>query len=421
MWVFILLLVPLASVLGLVGILGTATVIGLDPALNSFGSEVARFLTNYELATLPLFLMMGSFAAVAGVAGDLYRLAQAALGSLRGGLALATIAGCAGFGTVTGSSLATIMTFGRISLPEMRARGYSLGLSTGCVAAGGNLGAIIPPSGPLILFALLTESSIGQLFIAAILPGVLSYILYSIAVTAHVRVVPDSAPPAAKAQRMELLAALRQAGPVAILFTVVIGGMYAGIFTATEAAAVGAFFAFLMALVRGKLRPAALWQVMAETTTSTAFIYTLIFGAISFSFFFGITSLPERMTAIAGSLDLAPVLIVFLILLVFLGLGCIMDSFAILVITAPIVTPLVVFLGYDVVWWGIINLMVVEMSALTPPFGVHVFVLKTLVPDASLATVFKGVMPFVAADVVKLVLLVLFPIIALWLPSTMFN
>jgi C4-dicarboxylate transporter DctM subunit len=396
-------------------------VIGLTPALNSFGSEVARFLTNYELATLPLFLMMGSFAAVAGVASDLYRLAQAALGSLRGGLALATIAGCAGFGTVTGSSLATILTFGRISLPEMRARGYALGLSTGCVAAGGNLGAIIPPSGPLILFALLTETSIGQLFIAAVLPGLLSYALYSVAVMAHVHFVPDSVPPASRPERMELAAAMHQAGPVVILFTVVIGGMYSGIFTATEAAAVGAFSAFMLALVRGKLAPAALWHVMAETTTSTAFIYTLIFGAISFSFFFGITSLPERLTSFASSLDIAPILIIFLILLVFLGLGCIMDSFAILVISAPIVTPLVVFLGYDVVWWGIVNLMVVEMSALTPPFGIHVFVLKALVPDAPLATVFKGVMSFIAADIVKLILLVLFPIIALWLPSTMFN
>jgi C4-dicarboxylate transporter, DctM subunit len=419
MWAFLLLLVPLAAVLGLVGVLGSATAIGFGPAFSGFGSEVARFLTNYEVATLPLFLMMGAFATVAGVAGDLYRLAQAVVGNFRGGLALATIAGGAGFGTVTGSSLATILTFGRISLPEMRARGYSPELATGCVAAGGNLGAIIPPSGPLILFALLTESSIGQLFVAAVIPGLLSYILYSAAVMVHVRVVPNSVPPAVKRQRTELLAAARQAGPVVILFAVVIGGMYSGVFTATEAAAVGAFSAFVLALLRGKLRPAELWQVMAETTTSTAFIYTLIFGAVSFSFFFGITSLPEKMTTLAGALDVAPIVIIGLILLVFLLLGCVMDSFAILVITAPIVTPLVVFLGYDIVWWGVINLMVVEMSALTPPFGIHVFVLKTLAPDVPLAKIFKGVLAFVTADVVKLIILVLFPIITLWLPSTM--
>jgi tripartite ATP-independent transporter DctM subunit len=421
MWAMLLLLVPLAAVLGLVGLGGIATVIGFQPALTALATEAARFLTDYQIATLPLFLMMGSFAAAAGVASDVYRLAQAVVGSLRGGLALATIAGCAGFGTVTGSSLATIVTFGQISLPEMRARGYSPALATGCVAAGGNLGALIPPSGPLILFALLTEASIGQLFIAAIMPGLLAFLLYSAAVMCYVRFAPSSVPPATRMQSSELAAALRQCGPVVVLFGSVIGGMYTGVFTATEAAAVGAFLAFLLALVRGRLRAATFWQVMAETTESTALIYTLIFGALSFSFFVGITSLPERLTGFIAELDVAPLVIVALILLIYVGLGCIMDSFAILVITVPVVTPLILFLGYDMVWWGIINLVIVEMSTLTPPFGIHVFVLKALVRDVPMAIIFKGVFSFVAADVVKLALLVLFPAITLWLPSTMFK
>jgi tripartite ATP-independent transporter DctM subunit len=421
MWTMLLLLVPLAAVLGLVGLVGIATVTGFQPALSAFATEASRFLTDYQIATLPLFLMMGSFAAVAGVAGDVYRLANAVVGSLRGGLALATIAGCAGFGTVTGSSIATIATFGRISLPEMRARGYSPALATGCVAAGGNLGALIPPSGPLILFALLTEASIGQLFIAAIVPGLLAYALYSLAILCYVRFAPRSVPPASRTNFGELVTALRQCGAVVILFGVVIGGMYTGVFTATEAAAVGAFMAFLLALARGRLRLATFWQVMGETTTSTALIYTLIFGALSFSFFVGVTSLPERLTGFISGLDLAPIAIIAVILLIYIGLGCIMDSFAILVITVPIVTPLILFLGYDMVWWGIINLAIVEMSTLTPPFGIHVFVLKAMVQDVPMATIFKGVFSFVAADVVKIALLVLFPILALWLPSTMFK
>jgi tripartite ATP-independent transporter DctM subunit len=305
-------------------------------------------------------------------------------------------------------------------MPEMRARGYSPALITGCVAAGGNLGAIIPPSGPLILFALLTETSIGKLFIAAIIPGVLTYILYSVAIMVHVRVWKDAAPPTIKIEGAEFWAALRQAGPVVVLFGVVIGGMYSGVFTATEAAAVGAFSAFLLALLRRKLRPSSLWQVMAETTASTAFIYTLIFGAVSFSFFFGLTSLPERFTAFAAGLDVEPILVIFFILLFYIGLGCIMDSFSVLIITAPIVTSVVVLLGFDVLWWGIINLMIVEMSALTPPFGIHVFVLKTLAQDVPITSIFKGVLTFISADVVKLVILILFPITVLWLPKTMF-
>ena len=421
MWAMLLLLVPLAAVLGLVGLGGIATVIGFQPSLTALATEAARFLTDYQIATLPLFLMMGSFAAVAGVAGDVYRLAQAVVGSFRGGLALATIAGCAGFGTVTGSSLATIATFGQISLPEMRARGYSPALATGCVAAGGNLGALIPPSGPLILFALLTEASIGQLFIAAIIPGLLAFALYSAAVMFYVRFAPSSVPPSTRMQSSELAAALRQCGAVVVLFGAVIGGMYIGVFTATEAAAVGAFLAFLLALVRGRLRAGTFWQVMAETTASTALIYTLIFGALSFSFFVGVTSLPERLTGFIAALDVAPLVVVAIILLIYVALGCIMDSFAILVITVPVVTPLILFLGYDMVWWGIINLVIVEMSTLTPPFGIHVFVLKALVRDVPMAIIFKGVFSFVAADVVKIALLVLFPAITLWLPSTMFK
>lgn len=421
LWACLLGLVPLAAVMGLMGIVGSALFIGFGPAFSAFATEAAGFLTNSQVATLPLFLMMGSFAAVAGVSNDVYRLAQAFVGLFRGGLAMATVGGCAGFGAVTGSSLATVATFGRVALPEMRARGYAPGLATGCVAAGGTLGALIPPSAPLIVFALLTEASIGQLFVAALVPGVIAMALYLATIGILVRVDPDIAPPPVRMRAGEFVTALRQCGAVVLLFGGVIGGMYAGVFTATEAAAVGAFGAFLVALARGKLRPATFWSVMGETTGSTALIYGLIFGALSFSFFVGISAIPEKAMALVGGLALEPVLVIALILLVYLVLGCVMDSFAVMVITVPIVTPLILHMGYDMVWWGIVMLCVVETGMITPPFGLNVYVLKTMVDDVPMGRIFRGVVPFVLADFIKLALLVAIPAIVLWLPSTMYR
>ena len=419
MWICLLGLVPLAAVMGLMGIVCSALFLGMDQALSAVTTEITGFLTNSQVATLPLFLMMGSFAAVAGISEDIYRLAQALLGGLRGGLALATIGGCAGFGAVTGSSLATVATFGRVALPEMRTRGYAAALATGCVAAGGTLGALIPPSGPLVVFALLTEASIGQLFIAAIVPGLIATVFYMLTISTYVRLVPDSAPPAERAGAAELVSALKRCGAVVLLFGSVIGGMYSGVFTATEAAAVGAFGAFLVALVRGKLRAGVFWNVMAETTATTAMIYGLIFGALGFSFFVGITALPEKAMAFLGTLNLPGLVVIALIMVAYLVLGSIMDSFAVMIITVPIVTPLILHMGYDLVWWGVVMLVVVETGVITPPFGLNVFVLKSMLPDVPMSAVFRGVGPFIAADLVKLVLIILFPVIVLWLPSTM--
>lgn len=419
MWLWLGGLVPLAATIGLVGLGGTALLIGLNPALSAFAVKVSGFLTNYEIASLPLFLMMGSFAAVAGVSDDMYKLAQALLGRFRGGLAMATIGACAGFGSVTGSSLATVATFGRVSLPQMEMRAYAPQFAAGCVAAGGTLGALIPPSGPLIIFALLTNASIGQLFVAAIIPGVLAALLYLFTVSIVVRLDPKVAPPAEAVATRQLLRSIRQCSSVVILFGAVIGGMYTGVFTATEAAAVGAFGAFLIALVRGKLHAGQFWQVMSETTASTALIYTLIFGVVIFSLFVGASALPEAATAFVGGLKLPHLMIIMIILLTYLLLGSVMDSFTVMMITVPIVSPLIVHMGYDVVWWGIINLVIVETGLITPPFGMHLFVLKSMLPKVRLQEIYRGVLPFCAADAVKLFLLMLFPILALWIPSTM--
>ncbi|MDP3379915.1 MAG: TRAP transporter large permease subunit, partial [Brevundimonas sp.] len=346
LWLMLLLLMPVSAVMGLMGLAGTALFLGWNPARSILSSEAVGFLTNPQVAALPLFLLMGSFAMVAGLSDDVYRLARAVVGKLRGGLALATVGGCAGFGAVTGSSLATVATFGRISLPQMRAAGYSPALSSGTVAAGGTLGALIPPSAPIILFALLTEASIGQLFVAAVIPGLIAVLFYLVTIALVVRFDPGAAPAPEPRVPGERRAALAKSGPVTLLFGAVIGGLYAGVFTATESAAVGAIGAFVMALWRGKLNRREILSVMGETTAITAMIYMLIFGALAFSFFIGVSQLPDTLTLMVGGLVLAPVAIVALLLLVYLLLGSVMDSFAVMIITVPIVTPLILGMGY---------------------------------------------------------------------------
>jgi tripartite ATP-independent transporter DctM subunit len=422
MWLMTLVLIPIAAIMGIIGVVASTLFIGLLPSLGAASTEVTGFLGNSQLATLPLFLMMGSFAAVADISEDVYRLAHVLLGRLRGGLALTTIAGCAGFGALTGHSISTTVTIGKVALPEMKSRGYSEAFSTGVCAAGGTLGALLPPaSGPLILFALLSEASVGQLFVAAVGPGILATILYLITIAIYVRIWPEAAPLNKDHEPGRLWAASSRCGPALLLFGSVLGGIYFGIFTATEAAAVGAFESFLCALLRGRLRGRAFWHVLAETTATTAMIYGLIFGAQIFSFFVGVSALTETATAYLAQLNWAPVAVVSIILVVYLALGSLMESFAVMVITVPIVTPLVLHMGYDILWWGVINLCVVETGLIHPPLGLNVFVLKSMQPDVPMMTIYKGVAPFVIADLVKLALLILFPSMTLWLVSTMAN
>lgn len=421
LWVFMLLLMPLAAVTGIIGIVGTALFIGFPPAMSAFATEATGLLTNSQLATLPLFLMMGSFAAVAGLADDLYRLSHVLFGRWRGGLAYATIGSCAGFGALTGSSLATAATIGRVAIPEMEQRGYSPALATGVCAAGGTLGPLVPPgSGPLILFALLTEASIGQLFVASVGPAVLAVLLYLFTVMLYVRVSPTSVPSQTMAiNSAELWAATRRCIGVGVLVFGVMGGLYFGVFTDIESAAVGAIGAFGFAVWRGRLNRGSFFEVMVETTTTTALVYGLIIGAQVFSFFVSVSALTESITSFIAGLHWSNLALMGLILLGYLLLGTVMESFAVMIITVPIITPLVVSMGYDIIWWGIAMLCVVETGLIHPPFGLNVIVLKGISPKTSLWTIYKGVAPFVVADLVKLVLLVLFPAIALWLPHSM--
>jgi C4-dicarboxylate transporter, DctM subunit len=421
MWILMLAQVPLAALTGVMGVLGAALFIGFPPAFSTVAVESTSLLTNAQIATLPLFLMMGSFASVAGMSQDLYQLAHVLLGRFRGGLALATIGSCAGFGALTGSSLATAATIGRVAIPEMRARGYSPALATGTCAAGGTLGPLVPPgSGPIIVFAILTEASIGQLFVASVGPAILAVLLYFITVMLYVRISPSSVPIRTEhVEKGELRAALKRCIPVGLLVFGVMGGLYFGIFTDTESAAVGAIGAFICAIYRKKLNHGAFLEVMVETTATTAMVYGLIIGAQIFSFFVLVSALTESVTAFIGGLHWSSLALISVILLGYLLLGTVMEAFAVMIITVPIITPLVVQLGYPVIWWGIIMLCVVETGMIHPPFGLNVFVLKSITPDVSLWTIYKGVTPFVVADLIKLILLVLFPMIVLWLPMTM--
>lgn len=419
MWGMMILGVPLAAAMGLVGFIGTAVLLGPGPAGSVIGSETAKFLTSETLAVLPLFLLMGSFASVAGLSSDIYRFAHELLRPFRGSLAHATIAGCAGFGALTGSSLATAATFGRVALPEMQERNYDPALAAGSVAAGGTLGSLVPPSTALILFALLSEQSIGRLFVAAIVPAILAIALYLLAIRVLLIMRPQHAPAGTRIDPVALLQAARRCIGAVALFGVVIGGIYTGIVTDAEAASVGAVGAFLFALFRGRLGGGRLWQVMAETTTTIALIYTLIFGAVTFSFLIAFTQVPALLSSWIVALDLGPYAVVILLVLVYLILGMIMDSYAMMVITVPIFLPLIVQYGFDPVWWGVVTVICVEMGMITPPFGMNIFMLNSIAKNIPLATIYRGVMPFVLVDLIKVATLLLFPALALWLPSQM--
>lgn len=419
MWVAMMASVPLAAAMGLIGYIGLAALLGNGAAGSVVGGETAKFLTSETLAVLPLFLLMGSFATVAGLSSDIYRLAYELLKPFRGSLAHATIAGCAGFGALTGSSLATAATFGRVALPEMSQKNYDPALAAGSVAAGGTLGSLVPPSTAIILFALLSEQSIGSLFIAAIVPALVAVLFYIAIIWLLLKLRPSLAPQGDTINRRELLSAAKGCVGAFLLFGVVIGGIYSGVFTDTEAASVGAFGAFLFALARGKLHGHHIWDLFAETTSTLALIYTLIFGAVTFSFFIGFTQVPSMLTGAIGNLGLSPLSVIFLLIACYLLLGMFMDSYAMMVITVPIFLPMVVQYGYDPIWWGVLTVICVEMGMITPPFGMNIFMLKSVSPTLTLGTIYRGVMPFVLADVVKVVLIVLIPAIALWLPAHM--
>jgi tripartite ATP-independent transporter DctM subunit len=421
LWGLILFLIPVGVALAFSGIVGTAVLMGFPQALSVLGSETVGLITSADLAVIPLFLIMGSFCTASGMSSDMYRLAHALFGSWRGGLAYATIGVSAGFGSVAGTSMGTVATVGAMAMPEMKRRGYSPELSTGCITAGGTLGQLVPPGTAIVVYALLVEESIGRLYIAILVPALLTAIFYMLVVAVTVRMNPSSAPGKDRFDAGEVVMAIKGCFSSFILLGVVFGGIFFGVFTATEAAAVGAVIAFLDALFRGKLGKGALWEVVGETIRSTAMMYFVIIGAMVFSFFVGTSGLPEALMQAVKNSGLSNLAIICLLVIGYVVLGTAMDGFTIMIITAPMTASLIVSLGYNPIWWGIMMVVLVELGEVSPPFGMNLFMMKCLVPDISMNTIFRGVMLFVVADCVKVALLIACPSLVLWLPSIAFK
>jgi len=417
MFALILLHVPLGVAMALVGVVGFAQVAGWAPALSLMASEPAAAMSNLDIAVIPLFMLMGSLATVGGLGTDIYEVSYAVIGHRRGGLATTTILASAGFGAVCGSGVATTATFSKVALPEMLKRQYSAELATGAVAAGGTLGIIVPPSGMMILYAVLTEQSVLALFTAAFIPAAIAIIFYIIAIQVQVMLNPAAAPQGERLPFKKRIAALRQGWGVAVLSIVVLGGIYSGIFTVHEAAAIGVVIAFMFALLRRRLGVREFLNVLGEASSATAMIYLMIFGATIFSYFISVTGGADFIVSGITSLDVAPLVVIGLLLLFYMFLGAFFDEVAAMVITLPFVIPVIQNLGYDLVWWGIINVVVIGIGMLTPPIGINVMLLSSMNPQIPLTTIYRGIFPFFCADVIRLALLTLVPALTLWLPA----
>ncbi|MGP1395905.1 MAG: TRAP transporter large permease [Inquilinaceae bacterium] len=412
---------PVGLALLLVGFLGTGIISGWQAAAFTLSGQTFATVTLYELSIIPLFILMGNLASAAGLSRDLFDAAYRLVGHWRGGLAGATIVGCAGFSALSGSSIASAVTMGRVAYPEMRRYGYGNRLSTGAIAAGGTLGILIPPSTGFVIYAVLTEESIGRLFMAGVLPGLMLTGLFLIAIAVVTTVRSAEGPRGPRFTAKEKLSGVVQATGIMLVILLTIGGIYTGMFTPVEAAGVGAFFTLLMLIRRRRCTMKALWTASRETLRTTGMAFLILIGANVFAPFVALSRLPEIVTASLTALPLGAYGILAVILIAYTLLGMVIEGLSLLVITLPIVFPLILALGFDPIWFGVIMVIVLEMGLISPPIGVNVFVVKSIVEDVRLETIFAGVMPFWFAMIVAVIVLVAFPEIALLLPNAMFN
>lgn len=411
--------VPVGVAMAVTGIATFAALAGWGPGLAIVGVETVTAIESLDFAIIPLFLLMGSLATAAGLSSDLFRLANAWLGHRRGGLAVATIGGCAAFGAVCGSSIATVATMTRVALPEMLRRGYRPELAAGSIAAGGTLGILIPPSIILVIYAVLAEQFVLKLFVAAVVPGLIAAALQCAAVGVYVRLNPEAAPAGPRTPWPERARITAQSWAVLLLGLVVTAGIYGGVFTVTEAAAVGAATAFAITLARGRLNWNVLRQVMRETASNTGMIYLIVIGAFTLTYFLALSHMPERTIAWIHGLGLPPLAVIFALYVMYLILGAVFESIAAMVVTLPFVLPLVIGLGYDPVWWGVMLVMISGIGLVTPPIGMNVFVLHGMAGEIGLRTIFRGIAPFLVADALRMIVLTLFPVLTTWLPEAM--
>jgi TRAP-type C4-dicarboxylate transport system permease large subunit len=463
MMVLAFLRLPIALSMGVVGIVGYAYMRDWNwtAAFATAQTKIYETGRNYTLSVIPLFILMGNFVTRAGMSRELFRTAYAFIGHLRGGLAMATIVGCAGFGAICGSSIATAATFAKVAYPSMKQFGYSDRLATGAIAAGGTLGILIPPSTIMVIYGIMTGTSIGHLFAAGILPGILATVLLCLAVQYITWRDPQAGPRGERMSWKERFATVKGFGwfaavgvavvasaqlgwlpsddaavlgaiavfvlslfykgvtSVIALFALVMGGIYGGVFTAVEGAGVGAFGAMIFAIARKTLTWEALYAALVESARTTSMLFLILIGALMFAEFVNITSMPEDLKRFIASLGVSPVVVVGAIMVIYVLLGTAMEELSMILLTVPVFFPLVVHLGVDPIWFGILIVVVVEIGLISPPVGMNLFVLSTLLPQVQTRTIFRGVLPFMAADCIRLAILVAFPVISLYLPRLM--
>jgi tripartite ATP-independent transporter DctM subunit len=421
MVVILLLGMPIGFTLGIIGFIGLTCFLGFPVAVNQLPLTFFAIVSDYQLTVLPLFILMGYFAGDSGISNDLYKTAEKWLKWLPGGLALATIAGCAGFSSICGSSVATAATMGSIALPEMKKRGYSNALAGGTVAAGGTLGFLIPPSVAFVVYGIVTEESIGKLLIAGFFPGIILAIAFMIIIIGWVKLRPADAPKIVgeTISWKERLISLRDIWAVFVVFVLVMGGIYLGFFTATEAGAVGSFILFVFAIGRRKMNRKVLMSSMVETAQVSGMIFIIIFGAIVFNDFITIARIPMELASLISSLQLDRYAVLALVILLFLVLGCFIESVPMIILVVPIVLPTITALGFSPIWFGVICILMVEAALITPPVGMNVYVIAGVAKDIPVTTIFKGAQPFLISIVAVVIILSMFPIIALFLPNIM--
>lgn len=405
---------PISLAMALTGFVGFSWIVAFDPAMSILESGPFETMSNYSFSPIPMFILMGVFASKARMSAELFGGAKTLFGAWRGGMALAAVCSCGIFSAISGSSLATAASMSRVALPEMRKNGYAPSLATGTLAAGGTLGIMIPPSIALLLYALITEQSVGEMFIAGIIPGMLGLLLYCVAIVAVIALKPDLAQPGLSTTLREKIVGLKGLVPFTLIFALIIGGIYGGFFTPTEAAAVGAAGTLMIALYRGMTREQFV-DAIKESMTMSAMIFFMIIGAEIFGFFLSVSRISFSLVEYVDSMALAPYAVLFCILMLYMLLGMVMDSIAMLLLTVPVVFPLVQSAGFDPVWFGIVTVITVELGLITPPVGMNVFVIKTVAPDVPIKDIFIGIIPFVISDLVRLALLIAFPILALGL------
>ena len=418
--VIIFLRVPIGVAMIMTGVGGFMVLSGVEPGFSLLSSVPYETFINPSYAVVALFVLMGNFAFKSGISDDLFWAVRKWMGSLRGGLALATVAACGGFAAICGSSVACAITMGVVALPEMMKSRYAKTLATGCIAAGGTLGILIPPSTVMILYGIITEQSIGKLFMAGFIPGLLQMLLYMMVIRIWVRKHPDAGPAAESCTFNEKIHSLSRVWSVLLLMFIVVGGLYAGIFSPNEAGGIGAFGAFVIGLIlcRKTTRRSFIKESLIDTIRTQGMCLTIMLGAMIFGYFLTISRLPMELSDSITAIVSSPILILICILLIMVLLGCFMDSMAIVLLTVPIFFPLIQSVGIDPIWFGILVVRVTEMGLITPPVGLNLYVIQG-VSEVPMSSVFKGVIPFVFCDIVHVMILLMFPILSLWLPGMM--